>query len=160
MYLAKGNLTEAMTYLEKAEILGGKTSDILTNQGIIAVRKGELKTAQQLFDQANTSEKNQAILDIRRGRYAKASRFFKNGKSHNAALAQLMNGGNNINCNEATAACHYLNAIVAARSGNNDAAISNLTKAIDTNTSYKNDAVKDLEFINLRANELFIALTK
>ena len=160
MYLAKENLSEALTYLEKAEALGGSNSDILTNKGIIAARKGDLATAQKLFDKANTSENNQAILDIKQGEYAKAARFFKNGKSHNAALAQLMNGENNANCNEATAACHYLNAIAAARTANNDAAIINLTKAINANASYKTEAVKDLEFVNLRTNESFIALTK
>ena len=91
MYLAKGNLSEAMTYLEKAEALGGATSDILTNKGIIAARKGQLSKAQKLFDQANTSENNQAVLDIRQGEYAKAARFYKNAKSFNATLAQLLN---------------------------------------------------------------------
>ena len=119
-----------------------------------------MANAQKLFDQANTSEKNQAILDIRQGEYAKAARFFKNGKSHNAALAQLLNGKNSVTCNEATASCHYLNAIAAARSGNDDATILNLTKAINQDTSYKIEAIEDLEFANLRSNESFISLTK
>ena len=160
MYLAKGELSEAMTYLDKAESLGGATSDILTNKGIIAARKGQLSKAQKLFDQANTSENNQAVLDIRQGEYAKADRFYKNAKSFNATLSQLLNGKNSSNCNENTADCNYLNAIAAARSGNNDAAISNLTKAINSDASYKNEAVKDLEFINLRTHEAFISLTK
>ncbi len=160
LYLAKGNLSEAMTYLEKAEALGGATSDILTNKGIIAARKGQLSKAQKLFDQANTTENNQAVLDIRQGEYTKAARFYKNAKSFNATLAQLLNGKNSSNCNENTADCNYLNAIAAARSGNNDAAISNLTKAINSDASYKNEAVKDLEFINLRTHEAFISLTK
>ena len=161
MYLVKGELDNAATYLEKAENLQKKQKhDILTNKGIIYARKGGLTTAQKLFDQANASELNQAILDIRQGEYAKAARFFKNGTSHNAALAQLMNGENNINCNEGTAACHYLNAIAAARSGNNDAAISNLTNAITANAHYKAEAAIDLEFVSLRTNEAFIALTK
>ena len=75
-------------------------------------------------------------------------------------LAQLMNGKNNVRCNEGTAACHYLNAIAAARSGDNDDAISNLTNAINANPNYKAEATIDLEFINLRTNEAFIALTK
>ena len=160
MYLAKGNFSEAMTYLEKAEELGGVTSDVLTNKGIIAARKGQLSKAQKLFNDANTTENNQAVLDIRQGEYTKAARFFKNGTSHNAALAQLLNGKNSANCNENTAACNYLNAIANARSGNNDAAISSLTNAINTDASYKSEAVKDLEFVNLRTNETFIALTK
>lgn len=160
MYLAKGDFSEAMTYLEKAEELGGVTSDILTNKGIIAARKGQLSKAQKLFNDANTTENNQAVLDIRQGEYTKAARFYKNGKSFNATLAQLLNGKNSVNCNENTAACNYLNAIANARSGNNDAAISSLTNAINTDDSYKSEAVKDLEFVNLRTNEIFIALTK
>jgi hypothetical protein len=160
MYLAKGNFSEAMNYLEKAEALGGVTSDVLTNKGIIAARKGQLSKAQKLFNDANTTENNQAVLDIRQGEYTKAARFYKNGKSFNATLAQLLNGKNSANCNENTAACNYLNAIANARSGNNDAAISSLTNAINTDASYKSEAVKDLEFINLRTNETFIALTK
>ena len=160
MYIEKGNLKEAMNYLEKAKKLAGSNSDILTNQGIVFARKGELATAQKLFNQANASEKNQAILDIRQGEYSKAARFFKNKKSHNATLAKLMNGKNGVSCNEATAACHYLNAISEARSGNNDIAISNLKKAINQNDTYKNEAIKDLEFIKLRNNKLFIEITK
>ena len=160
MYLAKGNFSEAMTYLEKAEELGGGTSDVLTNKGIIAARKGQLSKAQKLFNDANTTENNQAVLDVRQGEYTKAARFYKNGKSFNATLAQLLNGKNSAKCNENTAACNYLNAIANARSGNNDAAISSLTNAINTDVSYKSEAVKDLEFVNLRTNETFIAITK
>jgi tetratricopeptide (TPR) repeat protein len=160
MYLAKGNLSEAMTYLEKAEKIVGENSDILTNKGIIAARKGQLSKAQKLFNDANTTENNQAVLDVRQGEYTKAARFYKNGKSFNATLAQLLNGKNSAKCNENTAACNYLNAIANARSGNNDAAISSLTNAINTDVSYKSEAVKDLEFVNLRTNETFIAITK
>ena len=160
MYLAKGNLSDAMTYLEKAEALGGATADILTNKGIIAARKGQLSKAQKLFDQANTSENNQAILDIRQGEYSKAARFYKNGKSFNATLAQILNGKNSANCNENNADCYYLNAVASARSGNAAAVITNLTKAINANNAYKADASKDLEFVNFRKNDAFIALTK
>ena len=159
MHLAKNELDQAAIFLEKAKSLQSEQRhDILTNQGIISARKGDLKTAQKLFDQANASERNQAILDIRKGNYAKAARFFKNGKSHNAALAQLMNKDNNVNCNESTAECYYLNAIASARLGKNDAVISNLTKAISTNPNYKAEARIDLEFVNLRAQKDFISL--
>jgi len=161
MYLAKGDLTEAMSYLNKAENLQKEQKhDILTNKGIIYARRGELNTAQKLFDQANTTENNQAVLDIRQGEYTKAARFFKNGNSYNATLAQLLNGKNSANCNENTADCYYLNAIAAARSGDNDVVIKNLTKAISANASYKSEAIKDLEFVSLRSNESFILLTK
>jgi tetratricopeptide (TPR) repeat protein len=159
MHIANGDLNTAMVYLNKAVSISRENSDISTNKGIIAARIGELANAQVLFDKANTSEFNQATLDIRQGEYKKAARFFKNGKSHNAVLAQVLNGKNST-CNEATAACHYLNAIAAARSGENDAVISNLTNAITANANYKAEATIDLEFLNLRTNEAFIALTK
>jgi len=159
MHIANGDLNTAMVYLNKAVSISSENSDICTNKGIIAARIGELANAQVLFDKANTSEFNQATLDIRQGEYKKAARFFKNGKSHNAVLAQILNGKNS-NCNEATAACHYLNAIAAARSGENDAVISNLKNAITSNANYKAEASIDLEFLNLRTNEAFIALTK
>ena len=159
MHILNGDLNTAAVYLNKAVSISSENSDICTNKGIIAARTGELINAQVLFDKANTSDFNQAILDIRQGEYKKAARFFKNGKSHNAVLAQVMNGKNST-CNEATAACHYLNAISAARSSENDAVISNLTKAISTNPNYKAEASIDLEFLNLRTNDAFIALTK
>ena len=159
MHIANGDLNTAMVYLNKATSISIENSDISTNKGIVASRIGELANAQVLFDKANTSEFNQATLDIRQGEYKKAARFFKNGKSHNAVLAQVLNGKNST-CNEATAACHYLNAITAARSGENDAVISNLTNAISADANYKAEATIDLEFVNLRTNEAFIALTK
>ena len=160
MHITNGDLNTAMKYLNKAVSISSENSDISTNKGIIAARIGKLANAQTLFDKANTSELNQATLDIRQGEYKKAARFFKNSKTHNAVLAQLMSGKNNLNCNEATAACYYLNAISAARSGNNKNTISNLKKAISTDSNYKAEAAIDLEFINLRADEDFIALTK
>ena len=160
IHLAEGNLIDAMDYLERAEKIAGPNIDILTNKGIIAARKGQLSKAQKLFDQANTSEYNQAVLDIRQGEYAKAARFFKNKKSFNSTLAHILNGKNSATCNENNADCYYLNAIASARSVDNDAAIANLAKAINANDAYKKDATKDLEFVNLRTNEAFIALTK
>ena len=160
IHLAEGNLIDAMDYLERAEKIAGPNIDILTNKGIIAARKGQLSKAQKLFDQANTSEYNQAVLDIRQGEYAKAARFFKNKKSFNSTLAHILNGKNSATCNENNADCYYLNAIASARSADNDAAITNLAKAINANNAYKKDATKDLEFVNLRKNDAFIALTK
>ena len=159
LYLSDGDLNETMIFLDKAESLGGNQADISVNKGIVAARKGELAKAQKLFNQANASELNQATLDIRKGEYKKAARYFKNGKSHNAVLAQILNG-KNTTCNEATAACHYLNAISAARLEENDVAINNLAKAITENENYKSEATLDLEFVKLRENKAFIALTK
>jgi tetratricopeptide (TPR) repeat protein len=160
MHIAKGNLETAMSYLNKAESLDRENSDIATNKGIIAARIGELANAQVLFNKANTSEINQAILNIRKGEYKKAVRFFKNEKTHNATLAKLLDGSNNVTCNEESAACYYLNAISAARLDNSESVIHNLTEAISKDISYKKEALNDMEFFKLRSEIPFIELTK
>ncbi len=158
IYLAENNLSEASIWLDKAFAISGNQSDILTNYGIIAARKGNLNKAQKFFNQANTTEKNQAILDIRQGKYAKAERYFRNASSHNATLAKVLNGNNGSTCKENTAACYYLNAIVGARSGNMQMLSRNLSKAIVADATYKAEAANDLEFLNYKENEEFKAL--
>ena len=160
IYIGENDLDKASTWLDKAFEISGNQADVLTNYGIVAARKGNLNKAQQFFNQANASEKNQAILDIRQGKYAKAERFFKNANTHNATLAKVLNGNNSSNCTDNTAACYYLNAIVGARSANMQMLTQNLSKAISADASYKQEAAKDLEFINYRENLEFNAIIK
>ena len=158
IYIAENNLDDANKWLDKAFEITGDQSDVLSNYGIVAARKGNLSKAQQFFNQANASENNQAILNIRQGKYAKAERYFKNASTHNATLSKLLNGNNSSNCTDNTAACYYLNAIVGARSANMQMLTNNLSKAIAADASYKQEAAKDLEFINYRENQEFNAL--
>jgi len=158
--MKENNIDEAKRLLKKAEEVSGKKSDILINEGILSAWSGSLKHAQALYNQGKVGEKNQAILNIRKGDYEKAARYFKNSKSHNGVLAQLMNGNTNINCNDKSGPCHYLNAIIAARRGENELVLSNLSKAIAENPNYKKEASIDLEFINLRMNDSFNLLIK
>ena len=158
IYIAENNLDDANKWLDKAFKITGDQSDVLSNYGIVAARKGNLSKAQQFFNQANASENNQAILNIRQGKYAKAERYFKNASTHNATLSKLLNGNNSSNCTDNTAACYYLNAIVGARSANMQMLTNNLSKAIAADASYKQEAAKDLEFINYRENQEFNTL--
>ena len=105
------------------------------------------------------TQKNKALLDLRSANYKKASRYFKNKNTHNAALAKMLNGQNST-CNENTAACDYLNAISYARSANESMLIKSLKSAINKDSKYKNEAKIDLEFVNFRDSESFISLTK
>ena len=183
LYINEGDLSSAVSHLDKAEEIGGTQSDILVNRGIIAALKGELDRAQKLFNEGGASEKNQAILDIKQGEYAKAARYYKGETTHNAVLVNILNGDNSTRVDiqnppeglvvyleesltltkeEATnfllfyeSNSMYLNAIAAAREGNNNEAIEHLAQAIEANDSFKMEAANDLEFINLRENEEF-----
>ena len=107
----------------------------------------------------SATQKNKALLDLRSANYKKASRYFKNKNTHNAALAKMLNGQNST-CNENTAACDYLNAISYARSANESMLIKSLKSAINKDSNYKNEAKIDLEFVNFKNSESFISLIK
>ena len=146
--------------LNKARELGGDQPEILINLGILASWNGDLNKAQKLFDQANTSNYNKATLNLRMGDYRSACRYYRGEETYNATLATILNGDNNSNCSEETSACYYLNAIAGARLANESMLFVNLEKAINSDSNYKIQATKDLEFLNYRENEKFISLTK
>jgi tetratricopeptide (TPR) repeat protein len=156
LLLENGNINEAEKNLLKAEKIDKNQSKISNNKAVIAAWKGNLPLAKKLYDNL-TTQKNKALLDLRMANYKKASRFFKNKNTHNAALAKILNGQNS-NCNENTAACDYLNAISYARSANESMLLKSLKNAISKNINYKLEAQKDLEFVNYKENEAFKSL--
>ncbi len=154
LMLENNKIKEAKQYLSKAEKLNNSASNIQNNKAVIAAWEGDFDLAKQLYNKSATP-KNKALLDLRTANYKKSARFFKNKNTHNAALAKMLNGQNST-CNENTAACNYLNAISYARSGDENMMIKSLNDAIVKNNDYKNEAKKDLEFINYRSSEKFI----
>ena len=158
LMLENNRLNEAKKYLSKAEKLNNTASNIQNNKAVIAAWEGDLELAKKLYNKGATT-KNKALLDLRTANYKKASRFFKNKNTYNAALAKMLNGQNST-CNENTAECNYLNAISYARSANEDMMIKSLKSAITKNIKYKEEAKKDLEFVNYMTNEKFLNATK
>ena len=154
LMLENNKIEEAKKYLSKAEKLNNSASNIQNNKAVIAAWEGDFELAKQLYNKSATP-KNKALLDLRTANYKKAARFFKNKNTHNAALAKMLNGQNST-CNENTAACNYLNAISYARSGDENMMIKSLNNAIVKNNDYKNEAKKDLEFINYRSSDKFL----
>ena len=153
LLLNSGDINEAKKYLAKADKLNAQSANVQNNKAVIAAWEGNFSRAKKLYGKS-TTQKNKALLDLRTANYKKASRFFKNKKSHNAALAKILDGKNST-CNEKTAACDYLNAISSARSANEDMLIKSLKSAINKDNKYREEAKSDLEFINYRENEKF-----
>jgi outer membrane protein OmpA-like peptidoglycan-associated protein len=158
LMLSNNKIEEAKDYLNKAKSINKNASSVQNNQAVIAAWEGNLTQAKDLYNKSAT-QKNKALLDLRSANYKKASRYFKNKNTHNAALAKMLNGQNST-CNENTAACDYLNAISYARSANESMLIKSLKSAINKDSKYKNEAKIDLEFVNFRDSENFISLTK
>ena len=157
IYINKKEHEKAKNELENSP---AKENEINQNLAIIFARKGDFKKADQFYALSNPNEKNIALLNLRKGEYNKAARFFKGKKNHNAALAQILSGNNNASCNEKTAECYYLNAIIAARNSNEFVLLNNLEKAINLNDYYKSEAKSDIEFSNYSQNPSFVELLK
>lgn len=155
LYL-QNDIDGAATKFEKANGLESN-SITLNNLGAIAHVKGDKASAIDYFDKAGNSPEtnyNKGIVAIQNGNYADAISNMGDNKTLNLALAKILNG-------EADAATsiiessteadsglgYYLKAIIGARTNNKDLMLNNLNSAIAKDSSLKEKAKKDREFI-------------
>ena len=121
---ARGNYDATRQYIQKAQSLAGTLPEAQANLGMLALRNGDLKTAEQLIASAtgaNGLEEVLGNLHLAQGNYAQA---------------ELKNPD---------ATTEYLKAILAARMGNNSDAIEALKNTIIKDRSLEKYAVNDLE---------------
>jgi tetratricopeptide (TPR) repeat protein len=156
IYIKEKNMNKAIDMLGKASKYNANAPEVNENKGIIAALEGDYEKATSFYSSSNASEINKGILAIKTGDYSSATAKLK-GNGFNATLAKLMNG-NPVATTDNTAEGNYLNAIVNARTGNYDKCIDYLSKAIQMNTNYKNETVKDFEFKNLKDKPEFQVL--
>lgn len=156
IYIKEKNMNKAIDMLGKASKYNVNAPEVNENKGIIAALEGDYDKAASLYSSSNASNINKGILAIKTGDYSSASAKLK-GNGFNATLAKLMNG-NPVTTTDNTAEGNYLNAIVNARTGNYDKCIDYLSKAIQMNVNYKNEALKDFEFKNLKEKAEFQSL--
>ena len=156
IYIKEKNINQAIDMLGKASKYNINAAEVNENKGIIAAIEGDYDKATALYSSSNASDINKGILAIKTGDYSSATAKLK-GNGFNATLAKLMNG-NPVTTTDNTAEGNYLNAIVNARTGNYDKCIEYLSKAIQMNANYKNEAVKDFEFKNYKDKVDFQAL--
>ena len=150
---SKGNYEEAEKYLYQAAA-AGKCPEIKANQGLLALQKGDAKTAENLIGQAGNAQglaETLGNLHLAQGNYTLAEQDFSGVNSNSAALAQILNKNyakaqqTLKNVQKADGMTDYLQAIVAARQGNNDAAASFLRSALQKDPSLSQYAANDLE---------------
>jgi tetratricopeptide (TPR) repeat protein len=169
LYLAAGDYNNAEKELNRANELSPENPVVLSNLGVVAKNKGDIKRAEDLYKQAeakgaNTSY-NKAIIAIKKGDYSSAMSNFKNAgkKDYNYALAQILTGDANgakatidgMKPEELTADHYYLRAIAGARMNNADVVTTNLTRAIQSKPELRNMAKEDVEFIKFFGNPAF-----
>lgn len=152
--IQKGNNAEAQKYLSMARTLDAKNAEANANMGLLALQQGDAKTAEDYISRAagaNNLAEALGNLHLAQGNYALAQQDFAGVNSNSAALAQLLNKDyaratqTLANVKNPDAMTDYLNAIVNARQGNNDAAASYLRSAIQKNPKLAQYAANDLE---------------
>lgn len=152
--MQKGNNAEAQKYLSMARTLDAKNAETNANMGLLALQQGDAKTAEDYISRAagaNNLAEALGNLHLAQGNYALAQQDFAGVNSNSAALAQLLNKDyaratqTLANVKNPDAMTDYLNAIVNARQGNNDAAASYLRSAIQKDPKLAQYAANDLE---------------
>lgn len=152
--MQKGNNAEAQKYLSMARTLDAKNAEANANMGLLALQQGDAKTAEDYISRAagaNNLAEALGNLHLAQGNYALAQQDFAGVNSNSAALAQLLNKDyaratqTLANVKNPDAMTDYLNAIVNARQGNNDAAASYLRSAIQKDPKLAQYAANDLE---------------
>ena len=152
--MQKGNNAEAQKYLSMARTLDAKNAEANANMGLLALQQGDAKTAEDYISRAagaNNMAEALGNLHLAQGNYALAQQDFAGVNSNSAALAQLLNKDyaratqTLANVKNPDAMTDYLNAIVNARQGNNDAAASYLRSAIQKDPKLAQYAANDLE---------------
>ena len=156
---AKGNYDAAKEYIQKAQSVSTNLPEAKANLGMLALKNGDIKTAEQYIasaTDANGLAEVMGNLNLAKGNYAQAEQDFADIYSNSAALAQIMNK------NYATAditlkyiknpdaTTEYLKAILYARMGNNNDASKALRNAISKDASFAKYAANDLELAKVQ----------
>lgn len=151
---AKGNDAAAKSYLDQALSKSSNAPEVNANLGLLALKNGNISEAEGYIAKANTaSDYNKVLgtLNLAKGDYATAEQNLKGVNCNTTALAQILNknyagAANTLNSIEnKDAMTDYLQAVLNARQGNNDAASSYLRSALQKDPSLATYANNDLE---------------
>ena len=155
---ARGNDEAARQYITQAQRLNMNLPEAQANLGMLALKSGDLKTAEQYIANATGANGLSEVLGnlhLAQGNYAQAEQDFSEIYSNSAALAQILNK------NYASAAVtlkyvknpdattDYLKAVLFARMGNTSDAAEALKDAIIKDRSFASYAANDLELVKV-----------
>ena len=149
--LWEGNVSKAEKAFNKVKNQG---VEVLNALGAIALRKGDLKSATELFKKSGTeaAKANLATVDILSGNYEAAANALKDSKGFNAALAQVLVNNPDKALEVLGCRCprsNYLRAVAYARKGDAEKVASYLEQ-LKSNKTFAARAEKDVEFPQYR----------
>jgi Flp pilus assembly protein TadD len=162
---------DAKPLFESAEKLKNDEPIIKNNLGAVALKNGDVKSAETLFGSAagagNEVNYNLGIVSMKNAEYDKAVKYFVKDDDVNSALANMMSGNNNAALQDLEAFdkpdCYmkeYLKAVIGARTAKENLLFESLEKAIAINPEMKTKARRDMEFARYFENPKFKDITK
>ncbi|MBR3472716.1 MAG: hypothetical protein IKH22_09080 [Prevotella sp.] len=154
----RGDNATAQDYLARALRVTSNAPEANANLGLLALQQGDVAKAENLIAKAvGANGLNDVLgsLNIAKGNYAQAAANLKNSFNNTAALAEILNKNyasaevilNGIKNKDAFTS--YLQAITAARQGNNGPAAQFLQQALTKDPGLAAYAAKDLELRNV-----------
>ena len=160
MEMMRGNELNALDNFQEAMDKGNQP-EAYANMALMALQHGGLETAEQyLMNATGAAGMNRVLgtLNIAKGNYALAQQNLTGEKSNMAALAQILNKDYSgatqtlAAIKNGDALTDYLNALVLARTGQNDKASEFLRKAAFADPSLAAFGDKDIEMQNVKKN--------
>lgn len=170
VYIRENKFDDAETELNKALSIDGNQAAVYNNLGVLYLAKGDEEKAKEYFTKAKNmggSEEagyNLGVLNIKNAEYAQAVSNFGSTPTFNKSLAQTLNksygdAASTINGVESEDGwAYYLKAVIAARQDKESDVISYLKTAISKDSSIKDYAKGDVEFVKFFDNDAFKSL--
>ena len=158
MEMIRGNELNALDNFQEA-MDKGKQPEAYANMAIMALQHGGLDTAEEYLSNATGAAGMNRVLgtlNIAKGNYSLAQQNLTGESSNMAALAQILNKDYSTatqtlaRIKDGDALTDYLNALLLARTGQNDKASEFLRKAAFADPSLASFADRDIEMQNVK----------
>ncbi|MBR4131036.1 MAG: hypothetical protein IKU02_08990 [Bacteroidaceae bacterium] len=156
MAIANGQPEMAQAYLKRAASINKNAAEVNTNLALLALKDGDVAAAESYLAKGSGSDTFKEVmgnLNIAKGNYTQAASDLAGVKSNSAALAQILakdytSAKNTLaSIKNADAITSYLQAILAARTGDASTVTSALASAIKQDASLAERAANDYEFV-------------
>lgn len=156
MAIANGQPEMAQAYLKKAASINKNAPEVNTNLALLALKDGDVATAESYLAKGSGSENFKEVmgnLNIAKGNYTQAASDLQGVQTNSAALAQILakdytSAKNTLaSIKNADAITSYLQAILAARTGDASTVTSALASAIRQDPTLAERAANDYEFV-------------
>ena len=158
MEMIRGNELNALDNFQEA-MDKGKQPEAYANMAMMALQHGGLDTAEEYLSNATGAAGMNRVLgtlNIAKGNYSLAQQNLTGESSNMAALAQILNKDYSTatqtlaRIKDGDALTDYLNALLLARTGQNDKASEFLRKAAFADPSLASFADRDIEMQNIK----------